>query len=510
MSARPFPITAPPGTFSDDTTLVPIPTGPKVVDTNNMRFRDGMAQNIGGWQAETASGISNIRNILPVTDETNGIVMYVFGGRTELMVRKTNTNHTITPSGWSAGTANTTDPVDIDDRTMTWAFSRYGQTVIAHATAKTIYQWSNDTGVAAAAITNAPAKCNYGLAIHTRQVMAFGCNEESGGAYNPRCIRWSDIEDITDWTTAADSNAGEHILEGSGLIVAAVEVGEIIVIFTLTDVWTAQFIGQPDQTFLFRKVADKCGLIGANAFAVTGQTIYWMAPDLEVRVWDLGVGGIPQVLPSTIRNEMVANMATSGGVFSQGPKITATTINKFKEVWFFYPDSRDGSENSRYVAYCIDESMKARYPVWFRGRMARTAACDSDLVSYPVMASPGGTIYFHENGATKTEDGSDGSDDWHITIADISAKEGSERLFVQGIIPDFKSQAGTVTLTPYTRPYAQGTETTHSTQSLTTSTAKKDFRVSGMILRLKFSGSSASDFMRMGWPKLMVTTGGGR
>ena len=73
----------------------------------------------------------------------------------------------------------------------------------------------------AVALAGAPTSCSFMLVNEQRQVMAFGCNEELTGDFNPLCIRFSDIENPEDWTTSPSNNAGEVILKGGGRLVSA-------------------------------------------------------------------------------------------------------------------------------------------------------------------------------------------------------------------------------------------------------------------------------------------------
>jgi len=181
------------------------------------------------------------------------------------------------------------------------------------------------------------------LVTPERQLLAFGCNEEVSATYNPMCIRGSDIEDITDWTTTAANNAFESILEGGGMIVGAALFGSYVAVWTDTSVYLGQFIGAVGQTYRWDLVDTNCGLLGPNAMTVFNQTAYWVTPDLQFYAWQIGAS--PQMIPCPILRDFGDNM-----VGSQKDKVVCTGVSRFGEVWWFYPDARDGIENSRYVA----------------------------------------------------------------------------------------------------------------------------------------------------------------
>ncbi len=345
--------------------------------------------------------------------------------------------------------------------------------MIANPRGGTIYKWEGDSATPAEAVTNAPEIVTYSLTTPQRQILAFGCNEVSSGDFNPLCIRGCDIEDIEDWTPTASNNAFEHILEGGGRIVAARQIGPYLGIWTDNAVHLGQFVGNPEQTYRFDLVATNCGLIGPNALVIADQTAFWVAPDGQFRLWQLP--GVPSILPCPIHRDFYENLD-----LDQRVKIVASTISKYGEVWFHYPDGRDGSENSRYVAYSLTEG--GDMPVWFRGLLARSAAADAGATTFPVMAAPTGEAYYHED-----DSGSD--PDWHIKSSDQYIDEGGKEILLRGIVPDFEAQGGDVDLIVYVRRYPISAATEKGPYTIEAGATKKDFRASGKVVAAKFAGS---------------------
>lgn len=498
-----IPFAPPPGLVSDDTTFA----SPGVwEDGSNVRFWQGKPQVIGGW-ADAIGGLTLTgvcRNAF-TWKNNNGSLLAAFGTHTRLQLFYGSALYNITPAGlvdgsidgasdgpgwgvgdWGEGAWG--DPA-LTYYPRTWSLSTYGDDLIANPRGGTIYRWTGDESVVAAALTNAPAVVTYALVTPERQVLAFGCNEESGGAFNALCIRGSDIENITTWATAATNNAFEHILEGGGRIVAASKIGAYVAVWTDRGLHLGQFIGAPDQTYRFDMVADHCGLIGPNAFAIVDQTAYWVGSDKQFRVWQ--VGGVPQILPCPIHRDFAENV-----VVAQSDKIFAATMAQFGEIWFHYPDSRDGIENSRYVVFCAEESRKAQRPVWFRGVMERTAGCDAGATTYPVRATVAGNVYYHESGVSAAGSSLTG----YVTSADYYIDEGGRAVMLRRFEPDFEEQDASVSLTVYTRPYPRGTVKTYGPHTITTASEKVDFRASGKLVAVKMSVTSATPSMRLGRP----------
>jgi len=485
----------PPGLVSDDTTFSS--TG-RYEDAANMRFWRGRPQTIGGWDAVTAGAAAGKCRGLISWADTAGNVTLGLGTHSKLYVYQGGTLADITPAGLSAGNEDgvsgpgfgadsygtgTYGSPRSNYYPRTWALDTYGQTLIANPRLGNIYQWTNNTAAVAARVLNSPASVTYALVMFTRQIMALGCNEEVSGTFNPMCIRFSDIETITTWTTTSPNNAGEVILEGGVRIVAGRRFGSGVAVWTDNSVYFGQYTGDTSDPWRFDRIEENSGLIGPNAVAVVGQTAYWIAPDKQFRVWPLG--GTPEIITCPIRSDFADNLAEA-----QGDKIYAASVSSFGEVWWHYPDSRDGVENSRSLfVSTVDGS-------WSRGNFGRTAAIDAGVIGYPIMVSASGQIFYHELGGTANG----AALDWSIKTADQYIQDGGEQFMIRSIYPDFEDQVGAVSLTVHTRKYPQATAKTHGPFVLAEGRGKKDFRSTGAVFALKFSGNSNPSYVRMGKP----------
>lgn len=493
----------PPGLTSDNTTY----SSPgRWADGSNIRFRGGYPQVIGGWSSLTSEALTGVcRNIHAWTDNS-GTLNIVFGTHSALQIYLGGELSDITPTGLAAGSIDAAagpgwgagawgEETWGTPRTLagprTWSLSTYGESLIACPAGETIYQWTNDAETVAAPLANAPARVTYALATPGRQIMALGCNEETSGTYNPLCIRFSDIEGITDWETRTTNNAGEVILEGGGRIVAAQLLGEFVAVWTDNALYLGQFIGAIGQAWRFDRIADNCGLVGPNAVAVLGQTAYWLSPDLRFRAWQVGTP--PQVIECPIRNEFDDNIDAA-----QREKIVATTISSYGEVWWHYPDSRDGSENSRYLMFTTLSG------TWSKGIMARTAAIDAGVVGFPLMCDPDGFTFYHETGDTANG----GALSWFLESSDQYIGNADKVFMVRGVWPDFETQAGPVMMTVKVRQYPQSTVRERGPYTLEAGRRLRDFRASGRVIAMRFEGMSGN--VRFGKQTFDVVETGGR
>lgn len=383
------------------------------------------------------------------------------------------------------------EPSEVDFFPLTWSLSSYGESLMANPRGGTIYWWQNDPLVPAAPLLNAPRQVTFTLVTPQRQVLAFGCNEEASGVFNPLCIRGSDIEDPESWAVRTDNNAFEYVLESGGRIVAARVNAYGIFVWTDNAVYQGTFLGDPGQTFRFDKLGPNCGLIGPNAAVVAGQTAFWIGQDRQF--YSCSLGGVPQIISSPVQREFADYLASG-----QQDKIVAATIAQFGEVWWFYPDERDtvpssngdiiGLENSRYL------SLSYLGQGWARGNLSRTAFVDASPAVSPLAADVDGNTFYHERG----QYGSTGPIDWYLESADYYFGEGDQTLEIQSVWPDFENQVGPISLTITTRLYPQGQEYLKGPYSLSPNRGKRDFRASGRVARIKISSDASPSYARLG------------
>lgn len=317
--------------------------------------------------------------------------------------------------------------------------------------------------------------------MEKRHVVAFGCNEEATDYFNPRGIRWCDFEDLSDWVTSPANNAGEYILEGSGAIVRALEVPYGTLIWTTNEIWFMSYLGAPDQTYQFTRLGTGCGLIGPNGAVVFEGTAYWMAPDFSY--WACPSGGIPQRVISPVRANISGNISAV-----QDEKIYAASVGEFKEIWWHYPDSRDGNENSRYVSLSLVDGS------WSAGQLARTAMIDAGSGPSPIAVDDSGAVFFHERGTSANG----GAISWAVETGDIRMTDGNQTLMFDELRCDVKDQAGAASLTVTAKMFPQGDETVSGPHTMLAGQDRIHFRQSGRMLRLKFSGNVGPCVFRLG------------
>lgn len=519
------PIVIPPGCISDDTLFS---VGQSAwADMSNVRFWRGQPQVIGGWQRLVTTPLTGVcRSIFPWTDNT-GALNIAFGTNTNLELWIGGALYDITPtSGFTPGPADGTggsgygtgeygegeygEPSMGANFPLTWSLAPWGQNLMACPRGQTIFQWTNTTGTPAAAVANAPANVTYMLVTNTRQVMAFGCNDGGTGIFNPRLIRFSDIEDPTDWTPTVTNNSGDFELAGAGEIVSAALIGNYVFVWTDNGLYQGSFDSTLNAAGIpngwdFQQIGENCGLIGPNAAVVlSSQLAYWFGSNGQFHVCPLG--GTPQIVPCPLQADVFSNIAPS-----QQDKIVASSCAEFGEIRFDYPDARDGNENSRYIVYSTGGNLSAVASyntintIWSKGLMVRTAYVDAGPSPFPLGTDYTGDIYYHESG--QSADG--GTIDAFIESADFYLGNADNLFTIRGIWPDVQSQTGAINLTLYMRNYPQSTNIrTKGPFSLSPGQAKKDFLATGRIARIRYESVSAPLFWRLGKPIYDAIQGG--
>lgn len=502
---EPTPFLPPPGLTNENTTFA-LPG--RWLNGSLARFWQDSWQIKGGWERLTLTNLGGVcRSVLGWTN-TQTFQVIAFGLHNGLKVWSDSIVSDITPvAGFTPGQIDGTGgagystgaygvgtygtPSNVDYFPLTWSLANWGGDLIANPRGQTIFVWNQVPANKAVALAGAPAKVTYTVVVPQRQVMALGCNEQISGVFNPLCIRWSDIEDNTDWTPTASNNAGEWILESGGRIVCGRIVGDYVFVWTSDALFLGTFIGALGQTWKFEKVGDHCGSISPGAPIVASQNVAWISPDRVF--WTCSLGGAPKPMDCPIR-AMFADHITLG----QDDKIVGATTSTFSEMTWFWPDDRDGFENSR--------GLSVGPGGWSRDLLKRSAYVDAGPHVYPIGVAPTGEVYWHEKG--QSADG--GVLTGFIESADFYLSEAGGAVLINGMWPDFRSQQGTVSLTIYTREFPQSAQRAHGPWTLSPGQSKRDFRVSGRIARVRFDWSSAPVFARGGKPEFDVQAIGGR
>jgi hypothetical protein len=368
----------------------------------------------------------------------------------------------------------------------------------------------------------------------TRHLCHFGTETTIGDTttQDDMFVRFSDQEDINDYTATAVNTAGDFRLQDGTKIVGAIKAKETILIFTDNALYTMKFVGAP-FTFSFEQVGTNCGLIGKNAVVEVDGAAFWLSPN-GFFMFD----GTVKSLPCSVEDFVYDNFDTT-----KGQQVVAGINNLFTEVIWYYP-SAGASYNDKYVVFNYGEPMRGG--VWYTGTEARTSWIDAIVYPKPFAtkydASSNGTFpavvgqdglgqtkfFEHEVGTDQVnEDGSTTAVTSFIKSYDIDLEQrqrnqqgqqiglkvaGEVFLAMRRFVPDFKTLTGNAKVSLGVKRYPQQSDTTTALSpfTVTSSTIKKDTRARGRFVNVKIENDSSGEEWRFGTLRLDIQGDGRR
>ncbi len=425
--------------------------------------------------------------------------------------------------GWGAGTWSTStwntsrEGLTGADKPLLesakWALDNWGEDVLALQFNGGLFYWDTSDGLTSLAstteVSGAPTKSRFMLVSgDDRHVICFGTETTIGTTttQDNMFIRWSDQESTSDWTPTATNTAGSFRLVDGNQINTAVRSRGAVMIWTDTALYSMQFIGAP-LTFGFKQIGSNCGAVGINAAVDVSGNSYWMSND-SFFVYDGAVKKIPCSVQDYVFDDINENAKQD---------VFCAANSNYNEVMWFYA-SANSDQIDRMVIYNYAENL------WYIGTLARTSWSDYGVYPVPYATQflstdttasistitglkAGRTfVFLHETGTE--DDGSAMAN--HIESGDIDIADGDNFMSISRFIPDFKDLTGTADITIKTRPYPSGTQTSHGSFDVTTSTTKVNTRIRGRQVAVRISSDAVSDKWRYGTMRLDIRPDGMR
>jgi len=475
------------------------------------------------------------------TNNLTGITRAVNGS-----IRATHTSGTIVTNAadfvdW--GEAASASEVSLEPGL--WSLSNFGQVLVATIANGKTFTWNAGD---AARLTTRASTTTSGFSTSanptatrvtlvsptTRHLIHLGTETTIGNTatQDDMFIRFSDQEDINDYTPTAINTAGSQRLQDGTKIMGSLKAKEAILIWTDNALYTMKFIGAP-FTFGFEQVGTNCGLIGKNAVIEIDGAAFWMSPN-GFFMFD----GTVKSLPCSVEDYVYDQADTT-----KGQQVCAGLNNQFTEVVWYYP-STNSTYNDQYVVFNYGEQIRGG--VWYIGTEARTSWIDATVYpkpfgtklnasasgSFPEVIGEDGlgqtTLFEHEvgtdqvnaNGSTTTVTSFVKSYDFDLQASQKNAQgkstgstlSGDVFLAMRRFIPDFKDLQGNAKVTLAVKRYPQQSETTTALSPFTinSSTDKKDTRARGRFVNIKIENTNVSESWRFGTLKIDVQPDGGR
>jgi len=427
-------------------------------------------------------------------------------------------------SGWG-------DAVDAGTITLEpglWSLSNFGQVLVATIANGKTFTWNAGDAarlsVRASTTTtdfvttgNPTATRATLISPTTRHLIHFGTETTIGSTstQDDMFIRFSEQEDINDYSIQATNTDGYQRLQDGTKIMGTLVAKENILLWTDTALYTMKFVGAP-FTFGFEQVGTNCGLIGKNAAIEIDGVAYWMGSN-----GFFSFDGTVNTLPCSVEDFVYDDVDTT-----KGQQICAGINNLFTEVTWWYPTS--GSDfNNRYVVYNYGVTNNP-LPMgnWYTGtntNSIRTTWIDSLVYPKPYATAynSSGTgnfpsiigetglgrsvLFEHETGTDQVNpDGSVTTLTSFIQSYDFSLQtdQGAAEYFLamRRFLPNFKILQGdaTITISVADYPADQNTNTTLSPFTVNSTTTKVDTRARGRYAAIKIENTGAAESWRFG------------
>ena len=423
-----------------------------------------------------------------------------------------------------------------------WVLDNFGTKLIALIYNGECFEWdsnlTNATSTRATIISGAPTASRH-MVVSTpdRHLVFFGTETTIGdkSTQDDMFIRFSDQENINEYTIKAENTAGSQRLAAGSKIMSAIKGRDALYVWTDTAIFLMQFVGQP-FTFAFQQAGTNCGLIGKNACIEVDGSAYWMSEN-----GFFNYDGQLRSMPCLVEDFVYSVDPGLGLNNTTRDFINAGINNLFGEINWFYC-SANATSVDRVVTYNYLDSTTQR-PIWTTGSLNRSAWVDSsvyekphatlynadDNASYDVTGNvDGSSIYYqHETGTDQVNAGNAItavnanilSGDFDITqkrsntgqavgTPDLRG-DGEYMMRISRFIPDFIEQTGDTEVSFTTRNYPNTAATTTNFTS-TETTNFKSTRLRARSIALKVSNTGSGKNWKLGTFRLDIAPGGMR
>jgi len=453
-------------------------------------------------------------------------------------------------STWGASTWNTpraTTNVTLDPGL--WSLDNFGEVLIATVHNGKTFTWNagatNARTIRASTSTSGfstsanPTASRFTLVSdRDRHVFHFGTETTIGdtSTQDPMFIRFSDQENLNEYTPKATNTSGTFRLDTGNEIRGAVQGKDYTLVLTDSAAYIIQFVGAP-FTFSIRQVGTNCGLIGQSALSYSNGSVFWMSGEGGFFVYD----GTVKLLPCLVEDFVFTTGGDNLGINYTAAGITYAEHNSlYNEVSWFYPKA-GSTQIDRCVSYnygenCWTTSSLARSTYMDQGVFDLPYATEYNKTATPVFDIQGitntagsSTYYEHEKGTDQVNSSGTTSINAFIRSGDFDITAGVNRsgkatgavnyrgdgeffMSVKRFIPDYQLISGNSKITLFVNDYPNNTSTSSSLGPFTVSasTDKIDTRARGRLVSLKIENDAVGETWRYGTFRLDAQPDGRR
>lgn len=390
-------------------------------------------------------------------------------------------------SAWGSGGFGSANSVSASGQLRLYSQDNFGEDLIINPRGGGIFYWDESAGTGARAVnittlanaSNVPTIALKVLVSDIDQhVIAFGTNGIGSSTIDPLFIRFSDQENVADWTPTATNTAGGVRINAGSEIIGAIQARQEILIWTDVSLHSMRFVGAP-FTFQFQTLSTDISMISPNAAANARGSVYFMDKG-NFYVYN----GSVQPLPCSVKDFVFSNLNQD-----QAFKVFAAENNAFSEVSWFYPIGSGDTEITNYVTYNYAENL------WSVGTLERGAWVGAGTRSKPLA-----TTTVAGNGANYLYNHEVGHDDDGVAMTafvesgDLEIGDGDRFMMISRIVPDFafsgtKSDAS-MDLTIKGSNYPLETASSLATATVTQNTTQSNIRARARhtVIRVESSG----------------------
>tara|TARA_R100001082_G_scaffold95721_2_gene63035 strand:+ start:3849 stop:5699 length:1851 start_codon:yes stop_codon:yes gene_type:complete len=388
---------------------------------------------------------------------------------------------------WGSGTWGSSSSVASGNQLRLWSQDNFGEDLILNVRGGGVYYWDESSGTGARAVnitslsgaSNVPTIALQVMVSDTDQhVIAFGVNPIGSSTIDPLFVRFSDQENVADWTPTATNTAGGVRINSGSEIIGAVQTRQEILIWTDVSLHSMRFIGAP-FIFEFTRLSSDVSMISPNA-AVNARGVVYFMDRRNFYVYN----GSVQPVPCSVKEHVFSNLNQD-----QAFKVFAAENTDYNEVSWFYPVGSGNTEITNYVTFNYEENL------WSVGTLARGSWVGGTTRQYPLAATAvdGGSNYLYEHEVGYDADGE--AMTAFIESGDLELAEGEFFMFMSRIVPDFTFNGSqtdaSANIVIKGSDFPLETEATLSTSTITPSSTQSYVRnrARHSIVRVESSGA---------------------
>jgi len=313
-------------------------------DSRNVRYRDASVEKVRGYEAVLGSLSATAIFCASISDGSN--IFWAYAGNSVFYATDGTTHADITGMSLTFQASN-------DLGYTGGAF--HGFLVVTDG-AVIPQSWSPSLANDFVSLTAWPA-ATFCKVMRPFKDFLFALRVTSGGVYNPREIRWSDIAGAGalpgswDYTDPANSAGRTELGQTQDLVVDALALRDSLMVYKEFHTWIADLIGG-DDVFSFRQVFSQMGILAENCAASFGPQQF-VVTDSDIVVHD--GNNAKSIADQRMRRWFFNRLNTS-----RFKRTFVTADYRNREIFVCFPESGNDWPNLAIVWNWADDSWHVR------------------------------------------------------------------------------------------------------------------------------------------------------